>query len=78
MGEINDTLTAPQVFVGRELTKKFEELTHGTPDTIIAAYHHRTVKGELVVIVSFEGSNPEADLTDPGNDPETPDEPPPE
>lgn len=78
MGEITDTLTSAQVFVGRELTKKFEELTHGTPDTITAAYRHRTVKGELVVIVSFEGCSTATDLTDPGNDPESPDEPHPE
>ncbi len=76
MGEIKEILPAPQVFVGRELTKKFEELTHGTPDDITAAYSHRTVKGELVVIVSFEG-NPATDLADPENDPETADEPPP-
>jgi len=39
------------VFVGRELTKKFEECTTGTPSEIREAYEKRTVKGECVVIV---------------------------
>ncbi|WP_372795997.1 16S rRNA (cytidine(1402)-2'-O)-methyltransferase [Pontiella sp.] len=39
------------VFVAREMTKKFEECTAGTPADIRAAYENRTVKGECVVIV---------------------------
>jgi 16S rRNA (cytidine1402-2'-O)-methyltransferase len=39
------------VFVGRELTKKFEELTEGTPNEVLNAYAGRTVKGECVVII---------------------------
>jgi 16S rRNA (cytidine1402-2'-O)-methyltransferase len=39
------------VFVGRELTKKFEELSTGTPSEIRAGYEGRNVKGECVVIV---------------------------
>ena len=39
------------VFVAREMTKKFEELTAGTPAEIKAAYEGRTVKGECVVII---------------------------
>lgn len=51
MGEIDETFGAVEVFVGRELTKKFEELTSGTPSSIVAAYEKRTVKGELVVVI---------------------------
>lgn len=39
------------VFVGREMTKKFEECTTGTPAEIRESYDKRTVKGECVVIV---------------------------
>lgn len=52
MGEISEYLGAERmVFVGRELTKKFEECTEGTPEQIIQAYGNRTVKGECVVII---------------------------
>jgi len=51
MTEIQEVLGAPEVFVGRELTKKFEENRLGTPAEITAAYEKRTVKGELVVVV---------------------------
>jgi 16S rRNA (cytidine1402-2'-O)-methyltransferase len=39
------------VFVAREMTKKFEELTCGTPAEIKAVYEGRNVKGECVVII---------------------------
>ncbi|MBN2703908.1 MAG: 16S rRNA (cytidine(1402)-2'-O)-methyltransferase [Pontiellaceae bacterium] len=52
MGEISEYLgTERMVFVGRELTKKFEECTEGTPEQIIQAYENRSVKGECVVII---------------------------
>jgi 16S rRNA (cytidine1402-2'-O)-methyltransferase len=52
LGEIEAHLGADRtVFVGRELTKKFEELSTGTPAEILARYEGRTVKGECVVIV---------------------------
>ncbi|WP_372846029.1 16S rRNA (cytidine(1402)-2'-O)-methyltransferase, partial [Pontiella sp.] len=52
LGEIQEHLGAERtVFVGRELTKKFEELSTGTPAEILARYEGRTVKGECVVIV---------------------------
>jgi 16S rRNA (cytidine1402-2'-O)-methyltransferase len=40
-----------KIFTARELTKKFEELTCGTPAEVRARYNERTVKGECVVIV---------------------------
>ncbi len=52
LGEIEEHLGAERiVFAGRELTKKFEELTTGTAAEIRAAYEGRNVKGECVVIV---------------------------
>jgi 16S rRNA (cytidine1402-2'-O)-methyltransferase len=52
LGEIEEHLGADRtVFVGRELTKKFEELSTGTPAEIRARYDGRNVKGECVVIV---------------------------
>lgn len=51
MGEIQEALGDREVFVGRELTKKFEECRSGTAAEVIAAYVGRAVKGELVVVV---------------------------
>jgi len=52
MGEIEEHLGAERrVFVAREMTKKFEELSSGTPADIRAAYDGRNVKGECVVII---------------------------
>jgi 16S rRNA (cytidine1402-2'-O)-methyltransferase len=52
MGEIEEHLGAERtVFVGRELTKKFEELSTGTPAEIRTQYEGRNVKGECVVIL---------------------------
>lgn len=56
LGEIETHLGAGRtVFVGRELTKKFEELTIGTPAEIQACYEGRNVKGECVVIIQPAG-----------------------
>lgn len=41
-----------EVFVARELTKKFEETLWGTADSIRRAFQGRTVKGEIVVVLS--------------------------
>jgi len=52
LGEIEEHLGAERiVFVAREMTKKFEELTTGTPSEILAVYEGRTVKGECVVLI---------------------------
>ncbi len=53
MNEIEEYLgTDRQLFVGRELTKKFEECSSGTPAEIRCVYEARTVKGECVVIIN--------------------------
>lgn len=43
------------VFVGRELTKRFEEHQRGRPDAVLEAYRGRTVKGECVVLIAPSG-----------------------
>jgi len=54
MGEIEQHMGPRLVFVGRELTKRFEEGLKGTPADIIKAFEQRRVKGELVIIISHE------------------------
>lgn len=49
---LRDTLGADRAaVVCRELTKKFEEVTRGTLQSLVEAYADRTVKGEIVVLV---------------------------
>lgn len=51
LNEIEEHLGADRtVFVAREMTKKFEELTTGNPSEIRDSYEGRNVKGECVVI----------------------------
>lgn len=52
MSEVEDVVGARPVFVGRELTKHFEEGLLGTPAEIREAFSGRTVKGEVVVIIA--------------------------
>ena len=57
LGEIAEHLGPDRtIFVGREMTKMFEELTTGTPSEILAHYEGRTVKGECVVIIQPENA----------------------
>ena len=52
LAEIEEYLGVDRVvFVARELTKKFEELSFGTPQDVLNTYTGRTVKGECVVII---------------------------
>ena len=52
MDDVTAVLGAREVFVARELTKKFEETLRGAPADITAAFAGRAVKGELVVVVA--------------------------
>ena len=40
-----------RVVVGRELTKQFEEILRGPISTVCRAFHHRSVKGEVALVV---------------------------
>lgn len=50
--EIEQVAGARPVFVGRELTKQFEETRTGTPAELRAAFGGRAVKGEIVLVVA--------------------------
>lgn len=41
-----------KIFLGRELTKHFEELSWGTPAQLAAQFRSRVVRGELVFVIS--------------------------
>jgi 16S rRNA (cytidine1402-2'-O)-methyltransferase len=55
MDDLAETLGQRRVVVARELTKKFEEVLRGTPETIIRSLGARKIRGELVVLVEGEG-----------------------
>jgi len=52
---------ARPLFVGRELTKKFEEGLAGTAAELLAHYRTRTVKGELTLVIGPSDEPPDAD-----------------
>ena len=52
LAELAELMPARQVYVGRELTKHFEESLVGTPGEIAARFKDRAVKGELVVVLA--------------------------
>ena len=51
LAEMADLWPECPTFVGRELTKKFEEHLRGTASEISAKYNERKPKGEFVVLV---------------------------
>lgn len=51
--------TDTKIAVGRELTKKFEEIQYDTVENIINYYKHNTLKGEIVCVVFSETINNE-------------------
>ena len=52
LDEIETTLGDRELFVGRELTKKFEETLWGGAAEIKRAVQGRTIKGEIVVVIA--------------------------
>ncbi len=50
--ELQAVAPARRVFIGRELTKHFEELMWGEPAELAARFGGRAVRGELVVVIS--------------------------
>ncbi|MBP7829878.1 MAG: 16S rRNA (cytidine(1402)-2'-O)-methyltransferase [Kiritimatiellae bacterium] len=59
--EIEAVMGPRPVFLGRELTKQFEESRVGTPSDLRAAFAGRSVKGELVLVISPAGRRGEPD-----------------
>ncbi len=52
LDEIHACLGERDLFLGRELTKKFEETVWGTPAEISRVFQGRTVKGEIVMVIA--------------------------
>jgi len=52
LGEIESVLGDRELFLGRELTKKFEETLWGTPSEIRRIFQNRTIKGEIVFVIA--------------------------
>lgn len=51
-----ESLGDRQIFIGRELTKKFEEKIRGRISEILAILEKRTLKGEIVIVVPGIGN----------------------
>jgi 16S rRNA (cytidine1402-2'-O)-methyltransferase len=52
LDEIQATLGDRELFVGRELTKKFEETLWGGADELKRVFQGRTIKGEIVLVIA--------------------------
>lgn len=63
LDDVEAVLGPRQLFIGRELTKHFEEHLRGTPSEIRALFAKRAVKGECVVVLApaSQGSEPPND-----------------
>ena len=55
LDEVEAVLGARELFLGRELTKKFEETVWGTPAEIKRKFQNRTIKGEIVFVIAPQG-----------------------
>lgn len=60
MDVIEEVLADRPLFVGRELTKKYEETIWGTAAEVRGAFEGRSVKGELVVVIAPGRGGPHA------------------
>ncbi len=52
IGELNNVIPDRAIAVCRELTKAFEEVWRGTPQTILAELPQKTIKGEFVIVIA--------------------------
>ncbi len=52
INELNEYMPNRIIAIGRELTKKFEELWRGKPNEILETLNEHTLKGEFVVIIA--------------------------
>ena len=57
MEEIRDVLGERPIFIGRELTKQFEECLSGTAADMLCSFSGRAVKGEFVIVISAAGGS---------------------
>jgi 16S rRNA (cytidine1402-2'-O)-methyltransferase len=49
--DVTEILGQRKTVIGRELTKKFEEMIRGTPESIKQSLGERKIKGELVILI---------------------------
>jgi len=49
------------IVVGRELTKKFEEIKRGTPQELLSYWSNSVLKGEIVLLIAGSKRNDEQD-----------------
>lgn len=66
LGELAEWMPERRVFVGRELTKRFEECRVGTPPEVLDSYRDRTVKGEVVMVLEPRSRRDQRDRHTPG------------
>lgn len=52
LGELDTLAPDCRVYVGRELTKRFEQSLKGTPSSLREYFHTHSTKGEWVLVVS--------------------------
>lgn len=52
LDEVEAVLGERDLFLGRELTKKFEETVWGTPAEIRRVFENRSIKGEIVFVIA--------------------------
>ena len=52
LGELQDLAPDRRLFIGRELTNRFEESLVGTPAEVASAFEGRAPKGEWVVVIA--------------------------
>ncbi len=60
---INENLPNKKIAIGRELTKKFEEIKVDTVSNILEYYKNNTLKGEIVCMLYADDSEQKKDLT---------------
>jgi 16S rRNA (cytidine1402-2'-O)-methyltransferase len=53
--QLAEVMATREVFVAREMTKRFEEHLRGPPGDVLEAFAGRTVKGECVVVIAPAG-----------------------
>jgi 16S rRNA (cytidine1402-2'-O)-methyltransferase len=59
--EINDEDPESEVFIGREITKRFEQFIAGHPKELLKHFEETKPKGEFVVIINKRGRKMEMD-----------------
>ena len=57
--DLNTFLPAGRLCVGRELSKKFEEYRHGTPQEVFDYFSSKPIKGEITLVFHPDPSEPE-------------------